>query len=229
MAFGQNGFVSIVSQGPIAMGFFSSLFGSKKPTNIEVVPDRIWLTTAAKYSGLAGEAAERARSETVAILLVAHFPDVLAALSEIAGKLPGGTPVMAVLASNLSVDLAAGLNLDASATIDVIVGERHPLPSVDDRLERFADELPCRCRFAHHVSLDDPIMKVFAGAWVRGVLEKLGMSEDEAIQSNMVSRRVRQAQQKIEGRTIAIAEADSAAEWLEKNCPGFGESVEGDA
>lgn len=68
------------------MGFFDSLFGSKKPTNVEVAAERIWMTTDAKFSGLAREVAERSNSETVAILLVAHFPDVLARLNELAAK-----------------------------------------------------------------------------------------------------------------------------------------------
>ena len=68
------------------MGFFDSLFGSKKPTNVEVAAERIWMTTDAKFSGLVREVAERSNSETVAILLVAHFPDVLARLNELAAK-----------------------------------------------------------------------------------------------------------------------------------------------
>jgi preprotein translocase subunit SecA len=62
-------------------------------------------------------------------------------------------------------------------------------------------------------------MKIFAGEWVQNVLRKLGMSEDEAIESQMISRRIRQAQQKIEGRAFGSFEAESAAQWLEKNCP----------
>ena len=65
------------------MGFLKSLFGGKEPTNVEVVPDRIWMTMEAKIAGLAAEAEERSRSETVAILLVAHFPDVLARLDQL--------------------------------------------------------------------------------------------------------------------------------------------------
>ena len=90
---------------------------------------------------------------------------------------------------------------------------------MDDRLQEFADELPCRCRFSHHVSLEDAVMKVFAGDWVKNVLKQLGMSEDDAIESQMVSRRIRQVQQKIEGRAFGSLDAESAAEWLEKNCP----------
>jgi hypothetical protein len=201
------------------MGFFDSLFGSKRRTNIEVIPDRIWMTSDAKLAGIAREAAERTESQTVAILLVAHFADVLAQLEPLASQRILGPPCKAVLARDLDSELAASMNLDASATIDLIVGQRHPLPSVDDRLVEFADKLPCRCRISYHLSLDDPVMEIFAGEWVQSVLRKLGMSEDEAIQSRMVTRRIRQAQQKIEGKVIGTVDAQSAAEWLEKNFP----------
>ena len=53
-------------------------------------------------------------------------------------------------------------------------------------------------------------------------LREFGMSKDEAIESDVVSRRIRQAQQKIEGRAFGTVNAGSAAEWLEKNCPDLG-------
>ena len=206
------------------MGFFDALFGGSKPTNVEVIPDRIWMSTDAKFLGVAREAKERSKSDTVAILLVAHFPDVLAQLEMLASQQSWEVPCQAVQASNLNTDLAASLQLDKTAILDVIVGERHPLPSVDDRLKEFADQLTCRCRFSHHVSLEDPMMKVFCGEWVKKTLAQLGMKEDAAIESQMVSRRIRQAQQKIEGRTFGSLDAESAAKWLEKNCPDLGES-----
>jgi hypothetical protein len=204
------------------MGFFSFLFGGKRPTNVEVVADRIWMTAEAKLAGLAKEIDERSMSGTAVILLVAHFPDVLDRLQQLAERQASGAPVKAVLAGDLNAGFAATLDLDESAMIDVIVAERHPLPSEDDRVKAFADELPCRCRFAHHVSLEDPVMKIFAGDWVQSVLSRLGMSEDESIESQLVSRRIRQAQKKIEGRTLGTLRADSAAQWLEKNCPELG-------
>ena len=202
------------------MGLFDFLFGGgKKRTNVEIVPDHIWMTTEAKFAGLAKEAEERSKPETVAILLVAHFPDVLARLDEIANQRAWDVPCKAVPAINLNKHLATSLRMDDSATIHIIVGERHPLPSVDDKLEEFADDVPYRCRFSHHVSLDDAVMKVFAGDWVKNVLKQLGMTEDEAIESQMASRSIRQAQQKIEGRAFWSFDAESAAVWLEKNCP----------
>lgn len=200
------------------MGLFDALFGNRR-TNVVVVPDRIWLTTDAKYAGLSKEAEQRSQSDTVAILLVAHFSDVLAKLDQIASQSAWNIPCMSVSASSLNAELAASLDLDRSSVIDVIVGERHPLPSVDDHLEAFANELPCRCRFAHHVSLEDSVMQVFVGETVKNMLKKMGMEEAQAIESQMVSRRIRQAQQKIEGRAFGAADAQSASEWLEKNCP----------
>lgn len=201
------------------MGLFDILFGGKKRANVEVVPDHIWMTTDAKFAGLAKDAKERPGSETVAIFFVAHFPDVLARLEAIVSNQAWEVPCLAVSATNLKKDLAARLKLENSAVIDVIVAERHPLASVDDQLEEFAEELPCRCRFSHHVSLDDAMMKVFAGDSVKALLRQLGMREDEAIESTMVSRRIRKAQQKIEGRTFRTVDSESAADWLVKNCP----------
>jgi hypothetical protein len=201
------------------MGFFDFLFGSKRRTGVEILPDQIWMTTEAKFAGLTREAEKRSRSESVAILLVAHFPDVLERLDEIASGQTWDVPCKAVPASRLNKERGSSLGLDESAIIDIIVGERHPLPSVDDRLTEFAGELPCRGRVSHHVSLEDAAIKVFTGEGVKNVLKQLGMTEDEAIKSRIVSRRIRQAQQKIEGRAFGSLHARSAAEWLEKNCP----------
>ena len=203
------------------MGFFSDLFGGKKRANVELVPDQIWMTTDAKFTGLAEEADKRSRSETIAILLVAHFPDVLARLEELVNQQLWDVPCKAVLASDLKTDLATSLNLDESSIIDVIFGERHPLLSVDDRIEAFADELPCRCRFSHHVSLEDAVLKDFLSDWGETTLRKMGLNEDEAIESQMVSRRIRMAQQKIEDRSLGTFDAASAAEWMDKNCPAL--------
>jgi preprotein translocase subunit SecA len=203
------------------VGFFDFLSGHKQSTRMEVVSDRVWMTTDAKFAGLANEVVERSASGTVAVLLVAHFPDVLARLSQIAAQ-PTVVPVKALLARDLTPDLAASLQLDRPATIDVIVAERHPLPSADNSLAAFASAFPCGCRMSYHLSLDDAVMKVFAGAWVHGMLRKLGMTEDEAIEGNMIVRRIKEAQRKIASRSFADLDANSAEEWLKTNCPELG-------
>ena len=203
------------------MGIFQALFGSKKPTNCEVRPDKIWLTTDAKFAGIANEVMKRAATKPAAILLVAHFPDVLVRLNEIAANATTAVPVRAVLASNLAPGIADGLDLDQSTTLDFVAAERHPLMSVDAQLESFAALLPCRCRLSYHLSLDDPLLQAFSGAWVQNLLGQLGMTEDEPIESTMISRRIKDAQRKIESKAFGASNANSAGDWLEKNCPNL--------
>lgn len=211
------------------MGFFDALFrygfGIKKQTNVEVWPEKVFMTTDDKFDGVAGyvsvmctEPEKTFESETDAILLVAHFPDVLTRFEEIASQQAWDVPCKAVLARNLNTDLFASLNLDESAVIDVIVGERHPLRSVDERLEEFAHELPFRCRISHHVSLEDAVMKGVANDLeVKKLLKQIGLEEGESISSIKLSHHIRQEQQKIESRAFGTDDAESALEWLEKN------------
>ncbi len=203
------------------MGFFDWLLGQSKPSNLDAEPDRIWLSSEAKFVGLAEDLAQRTQSSWGRILLVAHFPDVLARLETLAAQTPGA--VKAVLArdltSELTSDMTPGVERDETASVDVLVAERHPLLSVDEELAKHAVESPCRCRLTYHISIEDPVVQLFAGAWIQGVLSDLGMTADDAIASDLVVRRIKQAQRKVQKMATGNTPADSASQWLEKNCP----------
>jgi hypothetical protein len=174
----------------------------------------------AKLQGISAELPER--SNATAILLVAYFDDTLAALRQLASNSSGDVPVLPTLAENLSTD---GLGLADAATIEVIVGERHPLRSEDDRVLAFTEELTelgYQCVVRWHLSLDDPLMLLFAGEAVKKTLRQLGMKDNEAIESKMVSRRIGQAQQKIAAGATGNRPAPSAAEWMLLNMPNSG-------
>src|SRR6185369_2496383 len=55
-----------------------------------------------------------------------------------------------------------------------------------------------------YLSLEDDLMRIFAGEWVKNLLTRLGMKEGEAIESRMVSRRIEGAQKKVEERNFEI-------------------------
>jgi hypothetical protein len=201
------------------MGIFDWL---KKPkTNVDLLDDVIWLTKQAKFAGISAATA-RCLAEPArpfAVLLVAHFRDCLEQLQAIVQR--GGfdqRSVIAATAENLTGWSAPRLDSDDSQTIDIIVAERHPLQAHDAAIVEFAQSLPCRCRLVHHVSLEDSLLRTFAGEWVQNVLQRLGMNENEAIQSPMVTRRLQVAAQKIEGQAVSDLPADSAEEWLRRNC-----------
>src|SRR6185312_15638608 len=80
--------------------------------------------------------------------------------------------------------------------------ERHESRRIDNQLRGRAGRQgdPGSSRF--FLSLEDELMRKFAGEWVSAVLTRLGMEEGEAIESKMVSRRIEGAQKKVEERNF---------------------------
>ena len=82
----------------------------------------------------------------------------------------------------------------------IIGTARHDARRIDNQLRGRAGRQgdPGSSRF--HLSLEDDLMRIFAGEWVSGLLARLGMEEGQAIESRMVSRRIEAAQKKVEER-----------------------------
>jgi preprotein translocase subunit SecA len=86
-----------------------------------------------------------------------------------------------------------------------IVGtERHESRRVDNQLRgrsgRQGD--PGSSRF--YLSLDDPLLRIFAGDRVKGIMERLNMPEGEAIEHPWVTRAIENAQRRVEQRNFDI-------------------------
>lgn len=86
-----------------------------------------------------------------------------------------------------------------------IVGtERHESRRIDNQLRgrsgRQGD--PGSTRF--YLSLDDSLMRIFAGERVRGIMERLKLPEGEPIEAGMVTRSIESAQRKVEARNFDI-------------------------
>jgi preprotein translocase subunit SecA len=99
---------------------------------------------------------------------------------------------------------AEGRDVAALGGLHVLGTERHEARRIDLQLRgrcgRQGD--PGSSRF--YLSLEDDLMRIFAGEWVKNVLTRLGMQEGEAIESRMVSRRIEGAQKKVEERNFEI-------------------------
>ncbi|MHB8901071.1 MAG: hypothetical protein ACYC6Y_20170 [Thermoguttaceae bacterium] len=202
-----------------AMGLLDWITGSGN--NVEEVEDFIWLTKAAKSSGIIRAIIERlAGTESPTVLLaVAHFDGCLADVRQLLESYGiDDSRVFALRADHLPSVEDSLMTLEASDRVAMVVAERHPLPQRDRALVEFARQSRCRFRIEHHLSLEDPLLKRFAGEWTRNVLVRLGMTEDEAIQSSMVTRRVRAAQKKIDQCVMRDVDAESAEAWFERNC-----------
>jgi preprotein translocase subunit SecA len=86
----------------------------------------------------------------------------------------------------------------------IIATERHESRRIDNQLRgrsgRQGD--PGSSRF--YLSLDDPLMRIFAGDRVRAIMDRLKMPEGEAIEAGIVTRSIEGAQRKVEARNFDI-------------------------
>jgi hypothetical protein len=188
-------------------------------SNVTVQDDVIWLTQQAKLNGIRQAVSHRLAEHDgpVAIILVAQFPDCLAELQKIVGHVGHTDSITAASAESLKTNTASMMSFDESQIIEILAAERHPLPSHDQAVLDFAQALPCRCRLVHHLSLEDPVIRAICDEWVESILKKLGLAEDEAIESKMVARRIKTAQEKLSSKCLTDYPAESAQAWLERN------------
>ena len=100
----------------------------------------------------------------------------------------------------------AGLHqqvLDAGG-LHIIGTERHESRRIDNQLRGRAGRQgdPGSSRF--YLSLEDSLMRIFAGDRVRAIMERLKLPEGEPIEAGMVNRSIESAQRKVEGRNFDV-------------------------
>jgi preprotein translocase subunit SecA len=92
----------------------------------------------------------------------------------------------------------------AAGGLHIIGTERHESRRVDNQLRgrsgRQGD--PGSSRF--YLSLDDSLLRIFAGDRVRAIMDRLKMPEGEPIEAGIVSRAIESAQRKVEARNFDI-------------------------
>ncbi len=90
----------------------------------------------------------------------------------------------------------------ASGGLRIIATERHESRRIDNQLRgrsgRQGD--PGSSRF--YLSLDDALMRIFAGDRVRAIMDRLKMPDGEAIEAGIVTRSIESAQRKVEARNF---------------------------
>jgi preprotein translocase subunit SecA len=92
----------------------------------------------------------------------------------------------------------------AQGGLRIIATERHESRRIDNQLRgrsgRQGD--PGSSRF--YLSLDDPLMRIFAGDRVKAIMDRLKMPDGEAIEAGIVSRSIESAQRKVEARNFDV-------------------------
>ncbi|WP_018138016.1 MULTISPECIES: preprotein translocase subunit SecA [unclassified Thioalkalivibrio] len=177
------------------------------------------LAQALKKTGIKFEVLNAKQHEReAAIIAHAGRPGAITLATNMAGR---GTDI--VLGGSLDAELAE-VDLDDTAKCEqikadwqkrhdavlesgglhIIGSERHESRRIDNQLRgrsgRQGD--PGSSRF--FLSLEDNLMRVFASERVRGLMQRLGMKEGEAIENAWVSRAIENAQRKVEAHNFDI-------------------------
>ena len=92
----------------------------------------------------------------------------------------------------------------AAGGLKIVSSERHESRRIDNQLRgrsgRQGD--PGESRF--YLSMEDPLLRIFAGDRMRMIMDRLKMPEGEAIEAGMVTRSIETAQRKVEARNFDI-------------------------
>ncbi|MFT3799994.1 MAG: preprotein translocase subunit SecA [Burkholderiaceae bacterium] len=92
----------------------------------------------------------------------------------------------------------------AAGGLHIIGTERHESRRIDNQLRGRAGRQgdPGSSRF--YLSMDDPLLKIFAGDRLKAIMDRLKLPEGEAIEAGMVTRSIESAQRKVEARNFDI-------------------------
>jgi preprotein translocase subunit SecA len=92
----------------------------------------------------------------------------------------------------------------AAGGLKIIGSERHESRRIDNQLRGRAGRQgdPGASRF--YLSMEDPLLRIFAGERMKAIMDRLKLPEGEAIEAGMVSRSIETAQRKVEARNFDI-------------------------
>ena len=92
----------------------------------------------------------------------------------------------------------------ANGGLHIIGTERHESRRIDNQLRGRAGRQGDAGSSRFYLSLEDPLMKIFAGERLNAIMVRLKMPEGEAIEHAMVTRSLESAQRKVEQRNFDI-------------------------
>ena len=118
-----------------------------------------------------------------------------------------GQPGQVTIATNMAgrgTDIVLGEGVADLGGLHILGTERHESRRIDNQLRgrcaRQGD--PGSSRF--YLSLEDDLMRLFGSDNIKGMMDKLGMDEDEPIENKLVTRSIENAQKKVEERNFNI-------------------------
>jgi preprotein translocase subunit SecA len=200
------------------------------PTNMPLTridnPDLVYKTVKGKYNAIIDEIVETYKAKqpvlvgTVSIekselisellkkrgiphqVLNAKFHEKEAEIIAHAGAL--GMVTIATNMAGRGTDIKLEEGVVAAGGLKIIGTERHESRRIDNQLRGRSGRQGDIGSSRFYISLEDDLMRIFGSERLQGVVEKLGLTDEDAIESKMVSGAIEGAQKKVEGNNFDI-------------------------
>jgi preprotein translocase subunit SecA len=92
----------------------------------------------------------------------------------------------------------------ARGGLHIIGTERHESRRIDNQLRGRAGRQGDPGSTQFFISMEDDLMRLFGGERMQGIVERLGVREDEPIEAKMLTRSIENAQKRVEGRNFSV-------------------------
>ena len=118
-----------------------------------------------------------------------------------------GAVGMVTIATNMAgrgTDIKLEEGVKEIGGLKIIGTERHESRRIDNQLRGRSGRQGDLGASTFYVSLEDDLMRIFGSDRLQGIVGKLGLQEDDAIESKMVSGAIENAQKKVEGNNFDI-------------------------
>ncbi|MBO7077721.1 MAG: preprotein translocase subunit SecA [Bacteroidales bacterium] len=111
------------------------------------------------------------------------------------------------IATNMAgrgTDIKLSDDVKAAGGLAIIGTERHDSRRVDRQLRGRAGRQGDPGSSTFYISLEDKLMRLFGSERIAGMVDKMGMADDEALESKMLSNAIENAQKKVEENNFGV-------------------------
>ena len=118
-----------------------------------------------------------------------------------------GQPGMVTIATNMAgrgTDIKLGPGVKEAGGLAIVGTERHESRRVDRQLRGRAGRQGDPGSSQFFVSLEDPLMRLFASERISNIMVKMGVEEGEVMQHSMLTKSIERAQKKVEENNFGI-------------------------
>ena len=135
-------------------------------------------------------------------VLNAKYHEREAAIVALAGQ--KGAVTIATNMAGRGTDISLGEGVAELGGLAIIGTERHESRRIDNQLRGRAGRQGDPGSSQFFLSLEDDLLRIFGGDNIKSFMEKVGLEEDEPINSRMVSNAIQKAQKRVEARNFDI-------------------------